>query len=233
MIALFVKIRKIVYIISVSALFLSLVLTITLIIFDDNMRTIINNYSDSIAKVKVNKLLNDKVYYFLENNKYDYSDITSITYDNDNNVKSIKIDSSTVNKIKSGIISTIQNEIIDNSELNIGIPIGTILGNSFTINRGPELPINLIMSSAVESKVDSTFEGSGINQTLHRIVLDVKVDIYMVMPWYRTNTTLETDFIIAETVIVGKVPDAFTVVIESEEDNTGGLINDYGANNYN
>lgn len=227
------KIKKTVYIISIFALSLSLLLTIVLIVFDDNLRTIINNYSESVSKAKVNTFLNDKVYNFLNNDKVDYSNIANITYDNDNNVKSISIDSAAVNKIKSGIISTIQNEIVKKNNFVIRIPIGTILGNSFTINKGPTIPINMVMSSVVHSNVNSIFEGSGINQTLHRIVLNIKVDIYMIMPWYRTNAMLETDFIIAETVIVGKVPDAFTVVIESEEDNTGGLINDYGANNFN
>ena len=221
------------YIILVFSLTLSLILTSLLIIFDDNMRMLVNDYSISAAKVKTNKLLNDKVYNFINNSNINYSNIANITYDVDNNVKSIKIDSSAVNKIKSGIVLSIQNEIINNNSFDISIPVGTIFGNSFTVNRGPSIPINIVMSSDVESNVESVFEGSGINQTLHRILLNIKINIYMVMPWYRSNSTFETNFVIAETVIVGKVPDAFTVVIESEDDNTGGLINDYGANNYN
>ena len=173
------------------------------------------------------------MYDFLNENALSYSELANITYGNDFDVKAIEIDSVKLNKIKSGIVSLVQKEICNNGDFNIDIPVGTIIGNGFTINRGPTIPINMIMSSAVESNVISTFEGSGINQTLHKIVLRLKINTYILMPWYRSNCILETDFVLTETVIVGKVPDAFTVVIESENDNTGGLINDYNANNFN
>lgn len=208
-------------------------ITAFIILNNKRMRQIINNYSSSAAQIKVNTLLNDKVYRFLEKESLSYSDLVYITYNNDVDVKSVEIDTVKINKIKSGIVSSVQKEMGENSEFTLYIPIGTVIGNSFTLNRGPDIPIDMKMSSAVHTQTVSSFEGSGINQTLHRIVLKIKIDIYIVTPWYRANALLETDFILTETVIVGKVPDAFTVVIETEEDNTGGLINDYGANNYN
>ena len=227
------KIKRLVYIIFVILTILVIIFTALFLIYDKNTRIIINNYSESVAKIKVNSIINNKVYDFLNENGLSYSELANITYGNDFDVKAIEIDSVKLNKIKSGIVSLVQKEIYNNGKFDIGIPVGTIIGNSFTINRGPAIPINMIMSSAVESNVISTFEGSGINQTLHRIVLRLKINTYIVMPWYRSNCILETDFVLCETVIVGKVPDAFTVVIESEGDNTGGLINDYSANNFN
>ena len=227
------KIKRLVYIIFVILTILVIIFTALFLIYDKNTRIIINNYSESVAKIKVNSILNNKVYDFLNENGLSYSELANITYGNDFDVKAIEIDSVKLNKIKSGIVSLVQKEIYNNGKFDIGIPVGTIIGNSFTINRGPAIPIIMTMSSAVESNVISTFEGSGINQTLHRIVLRLKINTYIVMPWYRSNCILETDFVLCETVIVGKVPDAFTVVIESEGDNTGGLINDYSANNFN
>ena len=223
------KLKRLVYIMFVILIILVVIFTALFLIYDKKTRIIINNYSESVANIKANTILNDKVYDFLKENGLSYSELANITYGNDFDVKAIEIDSVKLNKIKSGIVSLIQKEIYNNGEFNIGIPVGTIIGNSFTLNRGPTIPINMTMSSAVESNVISTFEGSGINQTLHRIVLRLKINTYIVMPWYRSNCILETDFVLSETVIVGKVPDAFTVVIESEDDNTGGLINDYGA----
>lgn len=227
------KFKRLVYIIFVILIILVVIFTALFLIYDKNTRIIINNYSESVAKIKANTILNDKVYDFLKENGLSYSELANITYGNDFDVKAIEIDSVKLNKIKSGIVSLVQKEICNNGDFNIDIPVGTIIGNGFTINRGPTIPINMIMSSAVESNVISTFEGSGINQTLHKIVLRLKINTYILMPWYRSNCILETDFVLTETVIVGKVPDAFTVVIESENDNTGGLINDYNANNFN
>lgn len=227
------KFKRLVYIIFVILIILVVIFTALFLIYDKNTRIIINNYFESVAKIKANTILNDKVYDFLKENGLSYSELANITYGNDFDVKAIEIDSVKLNKIKSGIVSLVQKEICNNGDFSIDIPVGTIIGNGFTINRGPTIPINMIMSSAVESNVISTFEGSGINQTLHKIVLRLKINTYILMPWYRSNCILETDFVLTETVIVGKVPDAFTVVIESENDNTGGLINDYNANNFN
>ena len=227
------KLKRLVYIILIFTILLAIIFTSLLVIYDGNMRRIINNYSASAAQVKVNSILNSKVYDFLDKSALSYSDLVDITYDDNLDVKSIKVDTVKVNKLKSGVVSSIQNEIANKEKYNINIPLGTIIGNSFTINKGPAIPIEMQMSSAVHSDVISSFEGSGINQTLHRIILRIEINIYILLPWYRANSTIETDFILTETVIVGKIPDAFTVVIETEEDNTGGLINDYGANNYN
>ena len=227
------KLKQVIYITFVILVVIALIFTCIFIIYDGKTRKIISNFSETAAKIKINTMLNDRVSEYLTVNNTEYSKLVNLTYGDNNEVKSLEVNSIEINKIKSGIVSSIQRKIASDNKINIKIPLGTILGNSFTLGRGPSIPIDLTMSSAVESNVISTFEGAGINQTLHRIILRLQINTYIVMPWYRSNCILETDFILAETVIVGKVPDAFTVVIESEEDNTGGLINDYGANNYN
>ena len=89
------------------------------------------------------------------------------------------------------------------------------------------------MSGYAKSKLLSNFASAGINQTLHRIILKVSVNVYLVMPWYRASSSVEAEFILAETLIVGKVPDAYTVVIETDEEGElSGIVNDYGAQNF-
>ena len=109
------------------------------------------------------------------------------------------------------------------------IPIGTLTGNQFLNNRGPKIRIEMQVSSAVYSKIASKFISAGINQTLHQITLSISSDIYFVMPWYRSSGSFQTEFTIAETVIVGKVPEAYTNVIEYPGSNIAGEIFDYSA----
>ena len=73
------------------------------------------------------------------------------------------------------------------------------------------------------------FKAAGINQTLHLIHIKIKIKGSFVTAWYTGGIATETSVIAAQTVIVGATPDAFTNVIESIDDNTAGLINDYGA----
>ena len=73
------------------------------------------------------------------------------------------------------------------------------------------------------------FKSAGINQVLHIINVNIKISGSLVIAGYNKSINTSTSAIAAQTVIVGKIPDAFTNVIESEKDNTGGLINDYGS----
>ena len=77
----------------------------------------------------------------------------------------------------------------------------------------------------------SVFSDAGINQTLHRIVLEVKTTVSAIIPGYTTSVEISGQFVIAETIIVGEVPDAYTHVISGNSDLIGN-INDYNANQY-
>lgn len=226
--SVFIKLCRIIVAIS---LVVSIIVTALFFTYDGNFREILMNYAKSVASARVNTILNDAVYDYLGQNGVEYSSLTDFTYSGDT-VSSVKYNTVLINRIKSGIVSLIQKKVANQSEISVGVPVGTIIGNSFTYNRGPEIKTDVKISSHVKSKMISSFESAGINQTLHGILLNLDVDIYLVSPWYRTSSNVTSEFIITETIIVGKVPEAYTVVIESESDNTGGLINDYGAENF-
>lgn len=226
--SVFIKLCRIIVAIS---LVVSIIVTALFFTYDGNFREILMNYAKSVALARVNTILNDAVYDYLGQNGVEYSSLTDFTYSGDT-VSSVKYNTVLINRIKSGIVSLIQKKVANQSEISVGVPVGTIIGNSFTYNRGPEIKTDVKISSHVKSKMISSFESAGINQTLHGILLNLDIDIYLVSPWYRTSSNVTSEFIITETIIVGKVPEAYTVVIESESDNTGGLINDYGAENF-
>lgn len=226
--SVFIKLCRIIVAIS---LVVSIIVTALFFTYDGNFREILMNYAKSVASARVNTILNDAVYDYLGQNGVEYSSLTDFTYSGDT-VSSVKYNTVLINRIKSGIVSLIQKKVANQSEISVGVPVGTIIGNSFTYNRGPEIKTDVKISSNVKSKMISSFESAGINQTLHGILLNLDIDIYLVSSWYRTSSNVTSEFIITETIIVGKVPEAYTVVIESESNNTGGLINDYGAENF-
>ncbi len=223
---------KICRIIVAVGLAFSIVITASFFVFEGNFREILINYSKSVAFQIVNTILNDAVHSYLNENNVEYSKLANIIYSDEMTVNSVTFDTVLINKLKSGIVSLIQGKISSKDKVVIEVPIGTVIGNAFTVNRGPGIKTDMTISSAVKSEMLSSFKSAGINQTLHEIVLNLSVDTYFVTPWYRATETLKTEFIISETIIVGKVPGAYTVVIESENDNIGGLINDYGASNF-
>ncbi|HHW46367.1 MAG TPA: sporulation protein YunB [Clostridiales bacterium] len=200
-----------------------------LILTDGYLRPIINKYSVNKAELLANDLINRAVYSVLEQNHITYNEIIKLSMSSDNVVTSIEADTLKINMMKTKIISEIQKAFSENQLINISIPVGTLTGNEYLLGRGPSIDFNIKMSSAVLSEIKSEFTEAGINQTIHRIMLNVTAKIYLVMPWYRANTEVKNNFSIAETVIVGRVPDAFTYVIENPNNELAGYLFDYGA----
>ncbi len=204
-------------------------LLVCVIKIDGRLRIVLNNYGMSKAAIISNSVINDTVYNYLEQNKIEYTDLIKINADESGFVRSVEFDSVELTKIKAGVVSTVQNNINKKDAVEISVPFGTLTGNQFLNNKGPSINIELKISSAVYSKISSKFISAGINQTLHQITLSISTDVYFVMPWYRTSGSYQTEYILAETIIVGEVPDAYTNVIEYPGSNIAGEIFDYSA----
>ena len=197
--------------------------------FDGRLRVLLNNYGQSRAVIISNSVINQTVYDYLEQNKLKYTDLIRINTDATNKVTSVEFDTVEMTKLKAGIIGKVQENINKNKTVALSVPVGTLTGNQLLNNRGPRINIEFAISSAVHSKISSKFISAGINQTLHQITLSINTDIFFVMPWYRTSGKFQTEFVLAETVIVGEVPDAYTNVIEYPGSNIAGEIFDYSA----
>ena len=196
---------------------------------DARLRVIINNYAQNRAKIIANSSINETISQYLTEINLKYSDLVMINSNGEGRVTSVEFDTVTITKIKASLISKIQNNINKRQNINITVPIGTVTGVQILNNRGPDINIGMKIGSAIYSKISSKFVSAGINQTLHQITIEIKSDIYFVMPWYRTTGNYETEFIVAETVIVGEVPDAYTNVIENPGSDIAGELFDFGA----
>lgn len=194
------------------------------------LRPIIIDYGEARANIVVNQMLNDIVYEKLSQNQDAYKDIATVTYRSNNIVSTIQIDTVAVNSLKSKIISEVQSAAADFGEHTIKVPVGTLSGNEYLIGFGPKISIKLTIANTVTSKIKSVFSTGGINQTLHQIMLQVDTTAYMQLPWFNSATAFSNNFIVAETVIVGIVPDAYTnVERELSTDDIEGDIMDYAA----
>ncbi len=216
--------------IRIVAVLLVIILLIALTIEGDKrLRVLINNYAVSKAKILSNTVINQTVYDYLEKNGIKYTDLMTINTADDSSVTSVEFNTVEFTKLKAGIITKIQTAINAENSITMKIPVGTLTGNQFLNNKGPTISITMQISSVVYSDIKSKFTSSGINQTLHQITLGIRSEVYFVMPWYRSSGSFYTEYILAETVIVGKVPDAYTNVIEYPGSNIAGEIFDYGA----
>ena len=110
-----------------------------------------------------------------------------------------------------------QERIAQMGDQGISIPIGTITGISFLAGKGPSLKVTFSPAGSVQSEFNSEFVSSGINQTLYRVNLLLTASVRLVMPGVSETTSVRAEAAIAESIIVGDVPEVYTNVA-SEED---------------
>lgn len=223
-----IKKKKLLFI---SIIFILISLITLTIEADKRIRVVVNNMAQNRAKIISNNVINKTVRSYLEDFGVEYSDIIKINSTKEGRVTSVEYDTVEITKIQAGLISTVQDNINKIKRDSISVPIGSLTGSQFLNSKGPTIDIDYNISSAVRTDITSKFTSAGINQTLHQITLKVSSNVYFVMPWYRTSGSFDTEYIIAETVIVGEVPDAYTNVIEYPGSDMAGNLFDYSASN--
>ena len=214
--------------IGIKLLGAALLLSGVLLLVDIRVRPIIEKTAVYQSKVLATRIINDTVYSELEDESIDYGDLVTIIYNSDNSISSIESNMVNINKVKARITKSVNDELSSLDEHDVSISLGTISGFEVFYNQGPLIPIKVQPEGYVEATLISSFESAGINQTLHRIIVEIKTDISAIIPGYTSSATVETQFVMAETVIVGTVPGTYTHVITGNEDLLS-QINDYGA----
>ena len=136
-----------------------------------------------------------------------YNDIIVVSRDASGNIKSIQTDITKLNHIRTKIDKQFSKEMEKHSKLHLSIPVGSIIGNEYTVGRGPCIDYDLGLSVNTSTDYKSQFYSAGINQTLHQITVLVSGEAYIMSPWYRDSIDFYTEYIVAETIITGTVPD--------------------------
>ena len=214
--------------IGIKLIGLALFLSGIVLLADIRVRPIIEKTAAYQSKLLATRIINDAVYSELEDESIDYGDLVTIIYNSDNLISSIESNMVNINKIKARITKSVNDKLSCLDEHDLSISLGTASGFEMFYNQGPLIPVKVQPEGYVEATLISSFESAGINQTLHRIIVVIKTDISAIIPGYTSSATVETQFVMAETVIVGNVPGTYTHVISGSEDLLG-QINDYGA----
>ena len=95
---------------------------------------------------------------------------------------------------------------------DIQVPLGSLFDLEPLWAKGPALKARAMTVGTVRAEFDSQFTSAGVNQTLHRIWMEVTVPMTLLLPGGRVEVTVETRLCVAETVIIGQVPDTYLQV---------------------
>ena len=141
--------------------------------------------------------------------EHTYDELFTNEKDNNGNITMIKSNVYAINEIISDVAVKIQNEIEKRGREDIEIALGSFTGFKLLAGKGPGVPIRISSIGNVETDIRSEFTAKGINQTLHRIYLQVECEISILTPYEDITQKIANQVLIAENVIVGKIPSTY------------------------
>lgn len=166
-------------------------------------------YINTQAKIISNDAITKAVNEVIQKYNYSYSDITEINYDSNGRVVSISTNPKTINELKVAMNKAVQKEIETVTDADVSLNIGAFTELSLLSSWGPKVTFDFTFIGSFNSEIVSTFESTGINQTIHHIKFVVNANIITLSPDYSDGINYTTDFEIAQSVIVGELPNTY------------------------
>lgn len=139
----------------------------------------------------------------------DYSSLVEIVRDTSGNIVSIQTDAMRINQIKSGINTAVASALANLDGKELGVPLGSLTGLALLNGRGPRLNVIISLTGSAQTQFINEFSSAGVNQTRHQIFLKTTVTLLIVFPTATVTTAYTMNMLVAETIIVGKVPLAY------------------------
>ena len=162
---------------------------------------------ETAASSKGNKIVNDEVNKVMK--EYSYNSLIKIEKDVNGKISFIEADSVKMNEVVSKIVSNIQNEFDKIPRINVFINMGAVSGISILKNLEPQFNFELESAGNIESTLRTEFESVGINQTHHKIYLDIDTRVGILTPFSTFGKDVNSDVLLTEAIIVGEVPDTY------------------------
>ncbi len=203
-----------------------LVLCLAVYLADRKIRPVIRANATIQAKIVATKALNDAVMEQLEGVDTAYSSLVTMNENESGQITSVETDTAAISKIQSKITAGVMENLAKMGKDKFYLNLGTLLSPDYFAGRGPRLSFYLQPSGYVTTRILSNFTDAGINQTHHEIIFEVSVPLSAAVPGYGTVLTVSSSYILADTVIVGAIPEYYTNVI-TEDKNLVGDLNDY------
>ena len=154
-------------------------------------------------------LINDAIDELISQGTIAYDRMVYFEKDLDGKITALKTNMGLVNRLKTDILNIINDEILALDTDHIGIPLGSLILPEILGGKGPQIPVRILTIRNSEASFHSNFSEAGINQTLHQLIMVVYVDVAVLVLGHTESFTVESQVVVAETVIVGAVPETF------------------------
>ena len=170
------------------------------------MRPLLSSLATTKVSNAVTSIVSEAVYEAIENGELQYDGLVPF----EGKITAVHSNMAAFNHLQAEILHTVLNRIDHVSTRDLSMPIGSLTGSALLAGRGPRITVRMESVGSSEANFHNAFTSAGINQTKHQIILTVDVSVSILLPGFTTATEVSNSFIVAETVIVGAVPDTYT-----------------------
>lgn len=183
---------------------------------DYNLRPVILTMAETKARVMAVQAMNNAVFEVMQNGEL-YSDLMNVVLDSNGHVSMMNANTTRMNELATQAALLVQRNLESIAHDGIRIPIGAALGSKLLAGSGPSVRVQVLPVGAVSTEFVSEFSSAGINQTRHRIFLQMNTTVQMVIPTGTKTATVTGHVPVAESIIVGDVPDSYVDVGEKQD----------------
>jgi sporulation protein YunB len=181
--------------------------SLLLVLFRTRFHATIRSLAETQVKNTTSDLINDAIDKQIDVGNIQYDRIVYFEKDLNGKITALKTNMSEVNRLKTSILNIINDEILAMDTTDMGIPMGSLFFPEFLAGRGPHIPIQILSISNSDASFESHFTAAGINQTLQKLTMEISVDVAILVLGKAENFTVSSQVVVAETIIVGQVPD--------------------------
>ncbi len=170
---------------------------------------VVKQLAETQIKNTTSDLINDAILDQILNGSIAYDRMVYFEKDLNGRITALKTNMAEVNRLKSDILNLINDQILAQDTDHLGIRLGSLILPEFLSGKGPDIPIKILSIRNSDANFFATFRQAGINQTLHQLNMEVLVDVTILVLGETATFTVSSQVVVAETVIVGDVPDTF------------------------
>lgn len=189
---------------------LAVILTTVMVIVLSHLRTLLGDLAITRVSNTVNRLVVSAVSDAIESGEIQYDKLITLQKDNEGRITALQSNMAEFNRLQSAITEDVLRRLGEMADTQLSIPLGTLTGSALLAGHGPRLTVNMQSTGSCSAHFENAFSDAGINQTTHSILLYVDVSVAILLPGFSTRTQVSSSFSVAETVIVGAVPDTYT-----------------------
>ena len=191
-----------------------MLLLAAVVLFEKQLRPTVDAVAAYEISLAAAQLIEQSVYEVLEEQNTSYGQLVELVRSTDGRIEAVRADTVAINRLKSQITGRIAENLQSREKASVSVPIGSLSGFGALSARGPEIEILYLPKGRINAVITDKFESAGINQTKHQLSLEVEVTVAAVLAGYSVGTEVSTNCLLAETVLIGEIPQTYLGGIE-------------------